>query len=95
MTPLEIGLALLATVNVATFTAFGVDKAQARARGWRISESTLLWLAFLGGSPGAYAARSHFRHKTRKQPFVGQLHAIAVLQVVAIAGAVYWLGWKA
>lgn len=55
-------------INLAAFTAFWIDKSQARANGWRISEARLLELAFLGGSRGAYAARRLFRHKTRKQP---------------------------
>lgn len=77
-------------MNFAAFAAFGIDKAKAEARAWRISESTLLTLALLGGSPGAYAGRRLFRHKTRKQPFNRQLFTIVMLQVVAIGGAVGW-----
>lgn len=80
-------LAGLGAVNLAAFLAFGIDKARARAGGWRISEATLLGLALLGGTPGAYAARRHFRHKTRKQPFVVQMHLIAALQLTVVAGA--------
>ncbi|MFS0848395.1 DUF1294 domain-containing protein [Novosphingobium panipatense] len=76
----------VAALNLAAFTAFGLDKTFAKAGRRRISESTLLALAVLGGSPGAYAARRLFRHKTRKQPFVAQLHAIALLQGVLLAG---------
>lgn len=84
-----LGLAVLVVLNLATFVSFGVDKARARTRGRRIPESTLLWLAFAGGSPGAYAGRRAFRHKTRKQPFVGRLHAIAVVQAAALMGVAY------
>ena len=59
------------------------DKAKAEAGAWRISEGTLLNLAFFGGTAGAYAGRALFRHKTRKQPFSGQLHTIAVFQLIA------------
>ena len=55
-----------------------------------MSEARLLGLAFLGGSPGAYAARRLFRHKTRKQPFSGNLHAIAVLQLAVLAAFGAW-----
>lgn len=85
-----IPVALIA-VNLATFVMFHIDKSLARSGGWRIRESTLLWLAFLGGTPGAYAARSLFRHKTRKQPFSNHLYAIATLQTVGIGG---WIGWQ-
>ena len=53
--------------------------------------ATLLQLAFFGGTPGAYAGRALFRHKTRKQPFCANLHAIAGLQVIAGGmGLAYW-----
>ena len=80
----------VAVINGVAFAAFGIDKWAARAGGWRVSEAKLLGLAFIGGSPGAYAARHLFRHKTRKQPFSGELHTIAVLQIVALAAFVAW-----
>jgi uncharacterized membrane protein YsdA (DUF1294 family) len=64
---------------------------KAEAGRWRVAESTLLMLAFLGGTPGAYAGRSIFRHKTRKQPFSSQLHSIAMLQGVALAAGGGWM----
>ncbi|HUD30836.1 MAG TPA: DUF1294 domain-containing protein [Novosphingobium sp.] len=91
MTPFEWALAGLAALNLATFLAFALDKARARGKRRRIAESTFLWLALAGGSPGAYAGRSAFRHKTRKQPFVGRLHAIALLQGVVLMAAAYLL----
>jgi uncharacterized membrane protein YsdA (DUF1294 family) len=84
-TAANIVTALIA-VNFLTFAAFGIDKARAEAGAWRISEAALLQLAFLGGTPGAYAGRALFRHKTRKQPFSDHLHTIAVLQIAALAG---------
>lgn len=77
---------LLVLVNVITVVAFALDKRRSLAGGWRIPEARLLWLAALGGSPGAFWARGRFRHKTRKQPFVGQLQLIAMVQVGVIAG---------
>jgi len=85
LTPANIAAALIA-INFLAFAAFGIDKSRAEAGAWRISEGTLLRLAFLGGTPGAYAGRAVFRHKTRKQPFSANLRAIAVLQIVALAG---------
>ena len=88
-TPANIATALIA-VNFLAFAAFGIDKARAERGAWRISEGTLLRLAFFGGTPGAYAGRALFRHKTRKQPFCANLRSIAVLQVFA---AVMALGY--
>lgn len=85
-------VAVLAAINFAAFAAFGIDKARAERGDWRIKESTLLGLALIGGTIGAYAGRRAFRHKTRKQPFSGLLFTIAVLQVSALG---LWIGWKA
>ena len=92
LTPANLATALIA-VNFAAFAAFGFDKAKAEAGAWRLSESMLLLLALLGGTPGAYAGRSAFRHKTRKQPFNSQLFSIAVLQVVGLGGLLGWWLW--
>ncbi|MGB3806189.1 MAG: DUF1294 domain-containing protein [Erythrobacter sp.] len=78
--PANIAIAIIA-MNFAAFAAFGLDKALAEQKLRRISEATLLQLAFFGGIAGAYAGRALFRHKTRKQPFSNQLHGIAVLQL--------------
>ena len=81
---------LFVAVNLAAFAAFGIDKRLAEARERRISEATLLQLAFFGGSVGAYVGRHVFRHKTRKQPFSTHLFLIVVLQIMAIGGAATW-----
>ena len=82
LTPANIATALIA-VNLLAFAAFGVDKALAEHRRRRISEAALLNLALIGGTPGAYAGRALFRHKTRKASFSNQLHTIAALQLCA------------
>lgn len=83
-----IDIALLAAyllaINAATFAAFVYDKRAARRGHWRVAERTLLLMALIGGTPGAYASRTVVRHKTRKQPFVGRLHLILALQIAAI-----------
>tara|TARA_R110000824_G_scaffold150891_3_gene321700 strand:- start:34 stop:513 length:480 start_codon:yes stop_codon:yes gene_type:complete len=71
-------------INAWTFVLFGWDKIQAEKFQWRVSEATLLRLALFGGSPGAYAGRALFRHKTRKQPFNGRLQNIALIQLVGL-----------
>lgn len=87
--PANLVVAICA-INFWAFAAFGIDKARAEQGTWRIRESTLLTLAFAGGTIGAYAGRRLFRHKTRKQPFSGNLHAIAVLQGIAMFALAGW-----
>jgi uncharacterized membrane protein YsdA (DUF1294 family) len=90
LSPANIATYLIAS-NFIAFAAFGVDKMLAEAGVRRISEATLLQLAFIGGTPGAYAGRQLFRHKTSKQPFSGNLHNIAMIQIVALAGLGTWI----
>ena len=89
LTPINTTAALIA-INLIAFAAFGLDKAKARRGDYRISEATLLWLAFLGGTLGAYAGRALFRHKTRKQPFNSYLFQITVVQVLVSGGLIGW-----
>ena len=79
-------LALL-VVNVVTALAFAHDKRAALTGVRRVRESTLLGLAFIGGSPAAVWARHRFRHKTRKQPFATQLDLIAMIHAGVALGA--------
>lgn len=79
-------LVLLLIINAITVAAFAIDKRRSSTGAWRIPESRLLWFAALGGSPGAFWARNRYRHKTRKQPFVGRLQLIAMVQVGVVAG---------
>ncbi len=89
LTPANLITALIA-LNFIAFAAFGLDKAKAERGAYRIAESTLLWLAFWGGTIGAYAGRKAFRHKTRKQPFNSNLFTIAVVQVLGLGGLIGW-----
>lgn len=88
-TPFTIALYLIA-INIVAFAAFGIDKSLAENGKRRIAEDTLLFYAFIGGSPGAYAGRSLFRHKTRKQPFSNNLFGIVVLQIMVVGGLIGW-----
>ena len=90
LSPANLATALI-VLNFIAFAAFGLDKAAAEAGRQRISEATLLSWAFIGGTPGAYAGRALFRHKTRKQSFSSALHRIAVLQAIALAAMVGWM----
>lgn len=63
----------------------GIDKSAARLGSKRVSERTLLWLAFLGGSPGLFLGRTIFGHKTSKQSFINAMWLVFAVQVAIIA----------
>ena len=54
----------LLVLNALTFIVYGIDKWKARNDKWRIPESTLLLLAFFGGSVGALLGMQVWHHKT-------------------------------
>jgi uncharacterized membrane protein YsdA (DUF1294 family) len=68
-------------VNVAAFLMYGIDKWNARKGLWRIPEKTLLGIAAVGGSVGAYAAMQMFRHKTKKPKFYIGVPLIFAIQI--------------
>ncbi|WP_235216196.1 DUF1294 domain-containing protein [Ruegeria halocynthiae] len=82
-TGMWIAVIYLWAINGLTLLAFGWDKLRARRRRGRVPEKRLLWLAALGGSPGAVLGRWIFRHKTRKRRFSLWLFAILAVQVAA------------
>ena len=90
LTPANLATTFI-VLNFIAFAAFGLDKAAAEAGRQRISEATLLGWAFIGGTPGAYAGRALFHHKTRKQSFSSALHRITVLQAIVIAATAGWM----
>jgi uncharacterized membrane protein YsdA (DUF1294 family) len=53
-----------------------------------VSEATLLGVALIGGSPGAFVAMMLFRHKTSKPAFLVPFALIVALQVGLV---VAWL----
>lgn len=78
---LPILVAIAALYNVVVFGVYAFDKAAARNGDWRVRESTLLWLAVLGGGIGAFLGQRLLRHKTRKPPFHVVLPALFVVQM--------------
>ncbi|WP_294048757.1 DUF1294 domain-containing protein [Sphingopyxis sp.] len=78
---------ILIWLGVANGIAFGLmvaDKRRAEAGTRRISESTLLGWASLGGAIGTYGASRLVRHKTRKQPFAGRMVILCAAEIVLL-----------
>ncbi len=78
----------LLAVNVLTFIVYGFDKRKARRKRWRIPEATLLGLAVIGGSVGAWIAMHIFHHKTLHNKF---RYGIPVIFLLQTALALYLL----
>ena len=59
----------LLVINEVTFIVYGIDKYKAKKAKWRIPEVTLLLLAVLGGSIGAWMGMKVWHHKTMHKKF--------------------------
>lgn len=62
-------LVIYAVASIACFSGYGLDKAAASQKQWRVSETILLLVGLVGGWPGAILAQEVFRHKTQKKTF--------------------------
>ena len=74
-------LIYLLAVNAVTFIVYGIDKYKAKHAKWRISEATLLLLAAIGGSIGAWCGMKVWHHKTMHKKFKYGVPVILLLQV--------------
>ncbi len=63
-------LIYLLIINIIAFVLFFMDKQKAKKDKWRIKESTLHIVGFLGGITGSIAAMILFHHKTKKPKFI-------------------------
>lgn len=75
----------LAAINLATFAAYGIDKAAAMRGKRRIPESVLHLLGLSGGWPAALVARRIFRHKTKKRAFIIVFWLVAAANLLGLA----------
>lgn len=82
---MNITLAYLLAINVAAFLVYGIDKHKAKRAKWRISEATLLLLAAVGGSIGAWLGMKVWHHKTLHKKFRYGVPLIILLQIALIA----------
>lgn len=84
MTLTSILLIYLAAINVVSFFTYGIDKLKARKDKWRIPEATLLWMAVLGGSIGAWLGMKAWHHKTLHKKFKFGVPAILFIQLALV-----------
>ena len=72
-------------INAVTFIVYGIDKYKAKKAKWRIPEATLLLLAVLGGSVGAWMGMKVWHHKTMHKKFKYGIPAILLIQIALMA----------
>ena len=75
----------LLAINAVTFIVYSIDKYKAKKAKWRISETTLLLLAVLGGSIGAWIGMKVWHHKTMHKKFKYGIPAILLIQIALMA----------
>ena len=75
-------------VNIIAFIVYGIDKLKARKNLWRIPEATLLLLAVIGGSIGAWMGMYVWHHKTMHLKFK---YGVPIILVAQVALGVYLL----
>ena len=68
-------------INVITFMVYGIDKLKAKKGKWRIPEATLLLLAIVGGSIGAWTGMKVWHHKTLHKKFKYGIPLILIVQI--------------
>ena len=85
---MNILLIYLLAANIVTFVVFGIDKYKAKRGLWRIPEASLLTMAVIGGSIGAWLGTKVWNHKTLHKKFKYGIPLIIALQA---ALAVYLL----
>ena len=81
---MNIILYYLLAVNIATFLLYGIDKYKAKKGRWRISETTLLLMAVIGGSIGAWVGMRIWHHKTMHKKFKYGIPVIIIMQIALV-----------
>ena len=75
----------LLAINIVSFFLYGIDKYKAKKNKWRISEATLLMIAVIGGSIGAWVGIRLWHHKTMHKKFKYGIPLIIIMQIALVA----------
>ena len=88
-TPAYILISYLVIINIGSFVIYTVDKGRSKRRMWRVTEATLLTLAALGGSAGAFLAMHFMHHKTKHPRFYLGVPLLLLIHI-AFFTYVFW-----
>ena len=75
-------------INIITFVAYGIDKWKSRHAKWRTPEATLLGLAAIGGSIGAWLGMKLWHHKTLHKKFKYGIPLIIIVQIALLVASI-------
>ena len=81
MDAITLILLYVGAINLLTFILYGLDKLKAKKSKWRIPESTLIGIAVIGGSIGAWLGMKVWHHKTLHKKFKYGIPFIIVAQI--------------
>jgi uncharacterized membrane protein YsdA (DUF1294 family) len=77
-------------INAISFIVYGIDKLKAKRGRWRIPEASLLLLAVVGGSIGAWLGMKLWHHKTLHKKFRYGIPLIVFVQIALGVLLVYY-----
>ena len=77
----KIIIGYVIVINVITLMMYASDKWKAKHSKWRIPEATLLIMAAVGGSIGAWMGIKLFHHKTLHKKFKYGVPGIFLIQL--------------
>lgn len=78
-------------ISVVSIVVTVHDKNAAMKNKWRVKESTLLFLGFIGGAVFMLLTMLVIRHKTKKAKFMVPMPLFAIIQIVALVLAFMYL----
>lgn len=76
-------------INILGFLLMYIDKQRAIKNKWRISETSLLSIAIIGGSIGMYLGMNKFRHKTKHNKFKIGIPLIIIFQLLLYSNQIF------
>lgn len=77
-------LVWIVLMSIISFVVYGIDKQCAIKEKWRIKESTLILLGFIGGGIGSFIGMKVFHHKTLKKEFQILVPVSMILWIVLV-----------
>lgn len=86
-----IVIAIAVVMNIVGFLSMFIDKRRAIKQKWRIKESVLLAISFLGGGLGSWIGMYVFRHKTKHLKFVIGVPICFIVSYAIMLTAVFLL----
>lgn len=82
--PISFILLYVLAINIVTYLLYVYDKKAAIHHQWRIKETILHVVMFIGGTIGAIIGQKQLRHKTQKRSFRRRFYLLIALQLILL-----------